>query len=213
MKHTATSILLTGVLGLGGLATGRVVAPAIAAAATTETTATEAVSDRVTAIRQALSGLVTDGSLTQAQADEVATTLAERLPEGRHGGRGGHGRGGPGFGGLRGLETAATALSMTVEELRTALSSGQSLADVAEDEGVAKATLIAELVQAAEAHLAEHVADGSLTQAQADERKGELTERITAQVEREGLPLRHGRGGPQAPDTTTAPSGSPGTAN
>jgi hypothetical protein len=207
MKHTATSILLTGALGLGGLATGIVVAPAIASAATTDATATEAVGNRVAAIKDALSGLVGDGSLTQAQADEVAATLAERFPEGRHGGHGGPRRGVLGTS----PEQVATVLGTTPEELRTALSSGQSLADVAEDQGIAKATLIAELVKAAEAHLAEHVAEGSLTQAEADERKAELTEFITAAVEREGLPMRHGRGGFRAPDASTAPGASPST--
>lgn len=199
MKHRATSIILATALGLGGVTAGMVVAPALAAAATGES-AGAAVSGRVTRITDALAGLVSDGSISQAQADEVATTLAESLPRGGghgggHGGGrgGGRGPGGPGFG--RGLEAAAGVLDVTVEELRAALRDGRSLADVAKAEDISTDTLIAGLVEAAEVHLAEHVADGRLTQAEADARTAELTERITAGVEREGLPGRGGRGG------------------
>jgi len=200
VKKRATSLVLATALGLGGVTAGLVAAPALAAAATGESTVAAAVNERVNRLTSALSSLVSDGTLTQAQADKVATTLAQTLP-----GRGdGHGRGGPGGpgGGPRGLDAAATALDTTVQELRTALRDGESLASIAEDQGVSKATLIAELVEAAEAHLAEHVADRSLTRAQADERKAELTERITALVEREGLPTPPDRPGPATSDAT-----------
>ncbi len=201
MKHRATSIILATALGLGGVTASMVVAPALAAAATGES-AGAAVSERVTRVTDALAGLVSDGSISQAQADEVATTLAESLPRGDgHGG--GRGPGGPGFG--RGLEAAAGVLDVTVEELRAALRDGRSLADVAEAEGISTDTLIAGLVEAAEVHLAEHVAAGRLTQAAADARTAELTERITASVEREGLPGRGGRGG--APKAGESESG------
>lgn len=191
MKHRATSIFLSSALGLGGLMTGVVLAPAVAVAATEEGTSTaDAVSDRVSRIAEALSGLVGDGTITQQQADAVATTLADTLP------RGGHGPGGPGGG--RHLEAAAEALGTTAEELRTALEGGRSLADVAAEKGMSTDALVEALVEAAKAHLAEHVADGSLTQEQADARAAELTERITDLVEREGLPARPGHGG--APD-------------
>ena len=103
MKKRASSLVLTGVLGFGGLTAGLVVAPAVATAQTTETSTAGAVSGRVSRIADALSGLVSDGRITQAQADEVATTLAEEFAR-----AGGHGHGpghGHGFG--RGLDTAA----------------------------------------------------------------------------------------------------------
>lgn len=202
MKHRVGSIALASALGIGGLATGVVVAPALASAATSEapTTAPSAASgsgattagDRTTKIKESLAGLVGDGTLTQAQADKVASTLAEKMPRG---GPGGHG--GPGGG--RGLETAAGVLGVSTADLRTALEGGKSLADVAAEKGVAKDELISELTRAAETRLAEQVSSGRLTQEQADERKADLTARITEQVDRKGLPSRGDRGGRQGP--------------
>lgn len=187
MNKRVTSLVLAGALGLGGAATGLVLAPAVASAATGEQSAADALGDRVSRITQALAGLVSDGSITQQQADEVATSLAERLPVHGHG----HGHGGPGGpGGGLGLETAAEVLGTTTGELRAALEGGQSLADVAADRGVDTRTLVDELVAAASERLDEKVAAGRATQAEADDRKAELTERVTAQVEREGLPAR-----------------------
>ena len=196
MRTKTANIALATALGLGGLTTGLVVAPAMASAATSQVTATEAVGDRLTKLKGALSGLVTDGTLTQAQADSVASTLDEALPKrGGHSGPGRH-HGGPGrhHGARHGLEAAATTLGITPEELRTALRGGQSLADVAASKGVAKEKLIAALVEEAKEHLAEKVTAGRLTQAEADTRLAELTAKITERVEQKGLPGRPGRG-------------------
>jgi hypothetical protein len=136
-------------------------------------------------IRDALSGLVDDGSLTEEQADEVATTLGEA----GIGGHGGH------HGGRLGLETAATALDMTEEELRTALEvDGTSLAEVAEDEGVDVDTLVEALVQAEQDRIAQAVEDGRLTQEEADERLADLEARVTERVTSEDLFPAGGRG-------------------
>ena len=187
MNSTAGKVVLVAAVGLGGLTTGLVVAPALAVAATERGSATAAVGDRIIKIREALSGLVSDGTLTQTQADRVATTLNEKLPPRAPSGPHGH-RGGPAGG--RGLETAATTLGMTVEELRAALQGGQSLADVAQRKGVSRDRLVGTLVDAAKKHLAEHVGARRLTQAQADARGAELTARISEQVDRKGPPAR-----------------------
>src|SRR4051812_34024660 len=88
MQRKVTSLAMAGVIGIGGLTAGAVLAPAIASAATGDSTAGAAVRDRVTEIKNALAGLVKDGTLTQAQADKVATTLDQKLPRGGHGGHG-----------------------------------------------------------------------------------------------------------------------------
>lgn len=204
MKTKAGNLVLATALGLGGLTTGLVVAPAIASAATTQATTTEAVGDRLTKIKSALSGLVTDGTISQEQADKVATTLDEALPQ-RGDGPGGHGPGGR-HGGRHGVEAATAALGVTPQELRTALREGKSLADVAESKGVAKDTLVAAMVEEAKAHLAEKVTAGRLTQAEADTRLAELTTKITEQVDRKGGPGRPGRGGERGDDPAPAPS-------
>ncbi|MCV2489878.1 hypothetical protein OF117_10940 [Geodermatophilus sp. YIM 151500] len=170
-----------GALTLGGLA---VAVPAVAAS----DTGADAAASAVERIRNALDGLVSDGTLTEEQADRVATTL-------RDAGLGGHG------GGHRGgfpLATAAEALEMTEDELRTALEpEGTTLADVAEAQGVPLETLVGALVAAAEERVAQAVEDGRLTQEEADQRVADLEERITDRMT-SALPDRpaDGRGGP-----------------
>ena len=91
-------------LALTGLA---VAAPALAdpdRPGATDSSAVERITD-------ALSGLVSDGSLTQEQADEVASALNEA---------GLSGRGGPHGRGLD-LAAAATALGVGEDELRSTL--------------------------------------------------------------------------------------------
>ena len=153
-----------GVLALGGG-----LAFAVPALAGDETSTTR--EDR---IRDALAGLVEDGSITDAQADEVATTLAGS-------GLGGHGHG---HGGSRlDLSAAATALDLTEDELREALRADDtSLADVAGQQGVEVATLVDALVAAQQERVDQAVEDGDLTQEQADERLADLEERVTERV-------------------------------
>ena len=129
--------------------------------------------------------------ITQAQADKVATTLDQALPQGPPGGPG-H-RGGP-----RLLEDAAQVLGMTVDQLRTAMGSTTSLADVASTKGVSKADLINKLLALVDQHLAADVKAGRLTQAQADQHKADAKAHISGAVDRVGLPPRPDGPPPQA---------------
>jgi len=163
-----------GVLTLGGLGL------AVPALADTGDSSGSAV-DRIT---EALSGLVSDGSITQEQADEVASTLDEA----------GLGHGGGHRGGGFDLSAAATALGMTEDELRTALETdGTTLADVAGEQDVEVDALVDALVTAQQERIAAAVEDGRLTQEQADERLADLEERVTERVNSE-TPADGGRG-------------------
>jgi hypothetical protein len=169
-----------GALALGGLA---VAAPALA----DPEPGGEAGTETVDRIRDALDGLVDDGSLSSEQADEVATALADA-------GFGGHG--GHPWRGLA-LETAADALGMTEDELRDALhEDGATLAQLAEEQDVPVEDLVAALVAAAEERIAQAVEDGRISQERADEQRSHLEERITEWVNAD-LPDRpgHGHGG------------------
>lgn len=189
MKKRTASLLLVSAVGVG-VASTTALTPALAANGVTT-----AASHRLTELKGALTGLVKDGTLTQAQADKVATTLDSTLPKGF--GRGGRGPG---------LSVAATVLGMTEDELRTALGSNKSLAQVAAAKGIDRATLISKLVAAAKTRIAADVTSGRLTQAEADERLKDLTARITEKVDRVGLPMRRQHDGTPPAD---APAGAP----
>ncbi len=207
MRTKLVTIAAVGALTLGGAAIA-----GTALAATDETspapgrpaygappTPGQAESARAERIKQALAGLVADKTITQEQADKVASTLAQsglgRGP-GAHRGPGGHGAG---------LAAAAKALGMSETDLATALRSGKSLASVAKEKGVDVQKVIDALVAEAKQRLADAVENGRLTQAQADQRLEALTARITERVNA-ARPARpdsgrgHGRwGGPEAP--------------
>lgn len=172
MRKRTSALILSGAL-LGGTAAALVVTPASAE------TSTNPVTSRLAHLKSALSGLVKDGTLTQAQADKVAETLDKTLPQHRPGGPG-HGPRGR-FMHLE-LTAAAKALGLTEDALRTQLQSGKSLADVAKAQNVSVDTLVTALVDAAKTHLAAAVKAGRLTQAQADEISATLKERITEHV-------------------------------
>ena len=77
--------------------------------------------------------MIDDGTITQAQADKVIAAIGAARPTGPMGGGGG-----PhilkGVGGFA-LDTVAKALGITTDEVRTALQSGQSIADLAVSKG------------------------------------------------------------------------------
>ncbi len=136
----------------------------------------------VAAEQAELKAAVTAGRLTQAQADQITTTLKARftnLVNGTmpaHGGFG-HGPGGPGG---DDFAAAATYLGLSQADLQTALQSGKTLAQVANaTSGKSAAGLIDALVAAEQAELKAAVTAGRLTQAQADQITTTLKTRFT----------------------------------
>ncbi len=175
-KTTAATLVAASVLGgaAGGMA---LYAPAIAGAQSADTTTTAAPSGPGARMGEVLAGLVNDGTLTQAQADKVAAAFEAARPA--DGMRGPGGPGGPGRGPGRGLDAAATAIGVDQETLRSALQSGQTIAQVAQQHGVSAQRVIDAIVADQRAHLAEDVASGRLTQAKADEAAANAVERAT----------------------------------
>lgn len=104
MRRTLTTLTLAGAVGVTGLAGTALLAPAVSYAATGTTTGP------VAWVQDALAELVTDGAITQAPADEVATTVEASRPEG--GPRGGHGR--------HGGSTSSAAPGVVVPVVRAA---------------------------------------------------------------------------------------------
>ena len=171
-------------------------------------------------VSDTLTGLVSDGTLTQQQADAVDQALdAARPTPPARGERGDHAPGGPrgdrpggrmggGFGGPASLDEAATAIGVEPDELRDDLRDGQTIAEVAEANDVETQTVIDAMVAAATARIEEAVDDGRITAEAGTERLADVTERITTFVN-EGFPAKAdhpARPAAPAPDTTTGDS-------
>jgi polyhydroxyalkanoate synthesis regulator phasin len=163
-------------LAVGSIAGLVITVPSISGAQTSaESTATDSARpDRTTRINEVLKPLVDAGTITQAQADAVSGALVAD-----HEARGGHGSGGAK--GAR-SEVLAQALGMSTDDLRTAVESGKTIAQVAADQNVDVQVVIDALTAEATTHIAEKVANGEMTQAEADAKLAELETRITDMV-------------------------------
>jgi hypothetical protein len=151
---------------------------------------------------------VAAGTITKAEGDALKERIEAQdypllggpvggLAFGHHGGhRFGH------------LDAAATYLGLSETELRTQLSDGKTLADVAKAEGKTVDGLVSALVADEKKELDAEVSSGRLTQAQADEMLANAEQRFTDMVNR--TKPQHGLrrfGGPppfSAPDSSGA---------
>lgn len=134
-----------------------------------------------------LDELVADGTITDAQAETIATRLQEadaELHEERSQARQERR--------AERLESLAGALGITTDDLAEQLEGGATVADIAGDDIDA---VIAALVADAAERIEAAVADGSIDRARADEMLADLEERVTARVNGE-RPERPGRFGP-----------------
>jgi hypothetical protein len=91
------------------------------------------------------------------------------------------------------LAAAAEAIGIEESALRAALEDGQTIAEVAEANDVEVGAVIAAMVAESEAAIDQAVEDGRLTEAQAEEKRANLEERVTAVVNGEA-PLGRGFG-------------------
>lgn len=148
--------------------------------------------NKILATALASAGLLGGGlalSLSPAQAQEgspatepgvtVETPDADDTEHnGRRGGHKGHGRRGAGGGAL------AEVLGMSTEDLRTALSGGLSLADVAAAQGVTSDALVDALAGQAQEKIDAAVESGRIDADAAAEKSAELETRIENQIDR-----------------------------
>jgi hypothetical protein len=147
------------------------------------------------ALKQALENrvdaAVAAGRITKAQGDEMKARIAAgEVPLVGIGPGGGVHRVGHHF---ANLDAAATYLGITEAQLKTSLSDGSTLAEIAEEKGKSVDGLKAALVAGAKADLAQAVKDGRLTEAQQTEILADLSDRIDDLVNGElGLRTDHG---------------------
>jgi hypothetical protein len=140
-------------------------------------------------VQLVIDALVADATARLEDAiDELPDRMAELveregLPDWGRPGRPGDGHWGRGLG----LEAAAEAIGISTDELRAALQDGSSLAEVAAAHDVDAQVVVDALVAEVTARLDEAVANGRLTEAEAEERAAAIEERISARVNGEGF--------------------------
>jgi AcrR family transcriptional regulator len=133
---------------------------------------------------------VEDERLTQEQADEQIAQTEERLLEGLESGSW-FSMGGVRLPDRRGhdsrdhlsVEAIAEVLGLEVEDLQEALADGQTIAEVAEAQGVALEDVVDALMASASERLQQAVDDGRITQEQADEQTEQMEEHILQMLE------------------------------
>jgi hypothetical protein len=130
-----------------------------------------------TALKNRVDAAVAAGRLTKTQGDELKARIdagdAPLFFGGFH-----HGY----FGHFLHLDAAASYLGVTEAQLRDDLAAGKTLAQVAKDRGKSVDGLVDAMTAEVKEHLADAVADGRLTQAQADSILADVKRRITDRV-------------------------------
>jgi DNA-binding CsgD family transcriptional regulator len=99
----------------------------------------------------------------------------------------------------------ASVLKLTEAELKTQVESGKTLAQIATTQGVSVQSVINVLVTDMQAHIAQEVASGKITQAQADTKLADVTAKATERVNNVRPARGEGmRGGPKGPGKNVA---------
>lgn len=170
-------------------------------------TIAQVASDRGVDVNTVIDAMVTSatGQLRQRITDFVNNGFPAGAPS-EHGPGGGRA-----FGGGPRLDAAASALGISATELRSALESGKTIAQVASDKGVDVNTVIAAVAAEEQKEIDARLASGDITQAQADQMKASATQEATDLVNGtrpKGGPGREaGHGGPP-PGAPAAPPAS-----
>ena len=158
--------------------------------------------DRSTIVSDTLKKLVDNGTINQTQSDAVAAALKAAVPADG----GGRGHGGPGGGeqGRRGpnLDIVSKALGMTTTDLQTALTGGQTIAQVATSKGVDVQKVIDAVVSDYTAKEQAEVVAGTQPQAEVDQKIVDAKARITDMVNGK-TPVRPAKAVTATPETTT----------
>ena len=133
--------------------------------------------------QQVIDQAVSEGVLTEAQAEELRSRLDE-APAGLGLGKA-FGKIGKGMGGVAGVSlrsVAAEKLGMELTDLNTELQNGKTIAELAKEKGVDTQTIIDAYLAQVKEKLDAKVASGDITQEQADaqleQAKTSATERV-----------------------------------
>lgn len=152
---------------IGGGATAIVLAPGIAGAQD------EAEAAEATGLSEVLAELVTENTLTQAQADAVQDAIEEAVEDGRLG-RGGR----AGMRGHRGFGNILAELGIERDAVREGIEAGLTPGEIAAANGSSAAALTEALTERMNERLDTAVENGRLDETEAEEKRAEITERV-----------------------------------
>lgn len=113
---------------------------------------------------------IPSGVSAQTKAVQVGMPSAEKM---QHEGKNGHGKN---------VEEVAAILKLTKEELRTQVDSGKTLAQIATAQKVDIKLVINSIVANIKTYIAEELASGEITQAEADKKLANVTTKVTEMV-------------------------------
>ena len=175
MKKLIATISIIAALGIGAFALNSVLPAGAVGSATNQTTDPSSTCGGPRAkFKGVLDKLVTDGTITQAQEDAIIQAMKDELA-GNQPAAGGRRGAGPRVRVLEGMvQVSADTIQVSVDDLKAALKSGQSVADVANAHSVNPADVVTAIVNAGTAKIDQAVTDGKLPQARADELKSHL---------------------------------------
>jgi hypothetical protein len=115
---------------------------------------------------------IKSGSVTALNTSATSSNVAQQAA-GMRGGPQGSGKS---------AAAIASVLKLTEAELKTQVQSGKTLAQIATAQSVSVQSVIDVLVADMQAHIAEEVASGEMTQAQADTKLAGVTTKVTEMV-------------------------------
>ncbi|MDD3654991.1 MAG: hypothetical protein PHO01_12595 [Desulfotomaculaceae bacterium] len=145
---------------------------------------------------------VQNGTITQEQADRMAERSTDGIC-GRFGfprGKGGPGGRGPGHN----LDEMAGIFGMTADELKAEMDAGKKLDEIAAAQGLTMEQVWEKMKEAGKAKIQQKVADGTITQAQADE----MLQRLEQGQKGKSLG-RHGGRCPGGPNNSSSSNATP----
>jgi polyhydroxyalkanoate synthesis regulator phasin len=184
IRHWVASVTAAGVLVGGGVTAAAIVAPSAGAQDSIPGVEAQGTgSDASHPLRQALDGLVANGTLTKDQADKVYDTLVAQRQANKQQRAAQQ---------QQWLAAVAGAVGTTPDQLTSDLASGKTLAQIGEANGKTRQQVIDGLTAAIKGRLDQAVAKGTITQDKADAALQRLSGRLGTVIDQQHPGARAG---------------------
>ena len=174
---TKRYLVVAGVLA-GGVTLGALFSPIGLAGAQEGGSGTAAAEGGGSTPSTQANGDTTPGTDASGPSTDKPADGADKGGKGDHHGRGGH------HGFWSASDELATVLGLSSEDLWGQLAEGKSLGEIADAQGVSRDTVVDTLTKGMADHLADEVAEGDLTQSEADSRLAEAKDFVAGMIDK-----------------------------